>query len=623
MKQAEPKKRYVLITGVLLVWMIVGTIIQQFFDSDTLSFDLDSGTVIASTRDQYTFGSPLMAHVFSSTIIQKGKLIHILPADQDTTGSKAQTILKTGRAHLELKNAAINVGNFNSPQIRALNTLSPINDAPAPPPNAIVDALTKLHFIKLSIQDSAIDIVLPGGFSERLSQSRLIVKKRDESAVRVTGTAIWRGQEVTIDLQTGPLSGDQSHMPLSFSLKGDYISVRFTGALSKRNQHSLEGDLKFEIKQSQKLVQSLNLIWPSLATAKTFRLSGPIKWSQNSISFDKANVKLDKNEASGALTIKTDAARPLLSGTLAFDELDLTPNTPPGYGDISLVNRWQLIISHFWSTPITKLFDSDLRLSAKKVVVGSTELKKVAATISLKDRKLSARLANLDYEGGSGSGQFTINFNDLIPRTTIRGKLNGISMSEISSTVIGRKILEGPADITIDIETQGTSPKLIIENASGQLQISQTETGALAFDLSALTETSGVYPDKPSAHETKLLISNALEGQTPLDELSAIIKINAGQAQYAKFQAKFKSHITKGAANINLSSRTIDLRLLLHKRSKPAEQEPQYGASKPLDGRLLSLRGPLDNPDVQLLSVYGLPETLEQQLKFGYPTHTD
>ncbi len=609
MRRLKLKMRYLNIAIIAFVFSMAALYVHYAPKIGGLKIDFKGGSVVASTRDQYFLGAPIVIDAFSGTVIENGRLIHILPSDRDYVGSEAQALLLNGQARLALENTDIKIGKLNNTLNASQSTTSESL------PSSILKSLKKLKFSELLIRNSDINIALPGDFAERLNKSRLTVRQRNKGSIVITGTAVWRGQNIKLDVQTGPLHDTQSTMPLRFSMQGPNITLRFNGALVRGDQHSLEGNLSVNIKNSWKFAEALNLIWPSIATTKSFTLSGPVKWSSASIAFDRAEVRLDENKASGALTFKTSSKRPLLSGTLAFDKLNLTPGAPSNTGRESFKDSLWLIAASLWSKPMITVLDADLRLSAKQVLVGPTVLDKVAATLSLKNNKVSARLASLSYEGGSGTGQLTINFDDLFPRTTIRGKINRVSLADMTETLLGARILDGPADVTVDIEASGTRLQTALGQATGHIKIDQSGEGALALNLMALTTDAKATSDgKPQTTlETKNIPAEILLGKTKTDELIAFMDIKNGTAECTKCEVKFGgSHLAKIDGHFDLLSHEVDMKLLLQKQQVERDQGGQKPTTlKAIRGHLVSVKGQLLHPNLNVSRILAPPETPE------------
>src|SRR6185436_2444916 len=119
---------------------------------------------------------------------------------------------------------------------------------------------------------------------------------------------------------------------------------------------------------------------PPGASSGPVALSGRISGDRKRLKLDNAEITLDGNPGTGVLELAIGEDVPGISGTLAFDQLDLrsflaafTPFTPgsdsaPGAIDVAFAEKYNL----------------DIRLSAAKATAGDFSFANVAATAQVK-----------------------------------------------------------------------------------------------------------------------------------------------------------------------------------------------------------------------------------------------
>lgn len=140
------------------------------------------------------------------------------------------------------------------------------------------------------------------------------------------GSAIWRGEQVAIAADAGApfafLNG--SSTPIEARVESAPVSMILTGAAEDYPLPQLTGALKLSTSSLRRLAGWLGSPIGSGNTLGQASLFGTAEFRDGVLSVDDAELTLDGNSASGALKI-TAAAEPEISGTLAFDALDLTP----------------------------------------------------------------------------------------------------------------------------------------------------------------------------------------------------------------------------------------------------------------------------------------------------------
>lgn len=604
MRRKKPKKRYLTIVLIVLAWLPLGLALPLIFDGQRVDFNFDVSGVIAAPRDSFQVTSPQELHSFTRTTLKSGAIAQLSPTGARLSGTRAQEMLKSGEANLAFEGIDMSIGE---PPAEGL--MAPSAGA-SQPPAPVIAALTTLKFASVTLRNSRIGLRLPSGRTERLFNVNMKATRRGRTGISAKGTAVWRGQDVKLEIATSGVSRSGAAMPFNASLESALLTIRFAGKIVSKRYLQLEGDVAVAVPNLRSIARALGGSWPDGAGLKDVMISGPLKWTEASAAFAKAKVKLDGNEGSGALSIKTAKTLPQVSGTLAFDELNITPYLQPAATNSKkrVPDLWEMI-SGTWSMPLARYFGADARLSAKEVVVGDVRLGKAAATVSLKDAKLSAQLASLAFEGGSGSGQLTMDFNDIVPLTTVHGKLVNVPLGDLASALFGARSIEGRATITADLAANGNHLKPMIESLSGNVKLDVTEGGAIGFDLAALMKGGNVSGKSNFAQ----LIRDAAQGTTRLDGLDLDLKFNSGSAVCQRLEAKFGDQVAKVAGQIDLMTKHVDLKAIVHAdvdTVKTAAQEPE----KPVTGRVIMLYGDWYEPRVTLREMTGRPTVLAAEL---------
>ena len=561
----------------------------------SVDFAFDSGGVVAAPRGHFQVGAPIPVHALTATSIQSGRILQVPPNGKTLTGSEANGLLAKGKADLVLDRVDLSVGN---PSARGAE---PYRGGFVSPDAPIVAALVARNFASLSVRDSRVSVTLPNGRRERLFNVNLKIKPQGRNAVTAEGTAIWRGQDIKFSIETGTLSEAGLTMPVSLKLEGPLISVRFDGTIDKKDGLQLNGKADLAAPSLRRLARLLGAAWPDGAGLEKVSLSGPVNWTKASLAFPKANVRLDGNVGVGAIAIKSDTAIPQLSGTLAFEQFDMTSYAASNSGrDASAKSIWWDAITSAWSMPLARHFSADLRLSAKQTVFAGHQIGKAAATVSLRNGKFSAQLASLAFEGGSGSGQLTVDFNGLVPRTTMRGKLINAPLGDLASALFGRRSIEGRATITADLHAQGSNFHPMLNDMSGKVNVDLENGGAIGLDLKRFLSTEpGISERLPSA-----LLRGAVQGTTEVDKLDLDIEFKDGHVICRKLEVLFDNRIARVAGEIDLRERQADVRAVVHPEiarsddGKPVSQEP-------IQGHRIKLRGPWDSSKVALSKLVG------------------
>ena len=612
MKLGKPRTRHATVVLFVLAWLGLGLSVPFIFTSQDSAFDFDLGGVIAAPRGYYQIGAPIMLHGPSQVSLKSGGIQQVPPKGGELTGSEARTALENGSAELVLDRVDMSLGrrifaDDAPPVARYFSHSAPI-----------VEALKSRRFSSLTMHNSRLAITFPNGWSDRLFNVNLKILPRGRGGLTATGTAIWRGLTVAIAFESGGADAAGANMPFSVKIESQLLSVDFEGHIDSRSSPQLEGEVSIKTDNLNELplLRSTILQSASRAGPKTLSLSGPLKWTETALAFPKAQVKIDDNAAVGALALKGPSSTPQVSGTLAFARLDLAPyilGRKQKKTEAKTMGWWSTLTS-LWTAPLANQIEADLRISADETAIGETTLGKAAAAISFKKGKLSAQVAKLAFDGGSGNGQITIDYSGLIPRTMIRGRLTNAPLGDLASAIVGSRSIEGRATITADLDMQGNHLRTMIDNVSGKVSLSLVDGGAIGLDLDSLFKpaesASGIKPTE--------VIRVAAQGTTQVEELDIDFDFNSGHATCRRLVAKFNKRVARLAGRVDLPSQTWNLSAIVHQDVPSTETD----ATKPQEkvvGRKITVRGNWSLPSMEVTKVVGEPKDfvaeLQQSLK--------
>ena len=596
-------KARLLIVGIVVVIALVGGLsVPLFLDFRSPELTFDRGGVVAAPRDEFTIATPIVLSRDLNASVSYGRLLQALPADGGMTGAEATALLQSGEAELVLDSVDLNIGGPSIDDFSVPHAAKAFSVAP------IAKALKEGSFSTLVVRNSRIAIVLPGGHRARLFNANLTVERTSRNTITANGRAVWRGQDVKLLIKVGRARKPGKPFALEAKIDGKLIKLDFKGKIATGASPRLEGATELAIADLKALTHYGGLGWSeNVASLQKVLLKGPMIWSDDAISFPKAQASLNGNAGVGTLAFKNNAAQPRLTGTIAFDLLDVSSFLTVGKQSAAWPAQqiWQAI-SSAWSVPWTRQIEADLRLSAKQTLLGETELGKSAATIAVADGKLSAQLAKIAYDGGSGSGQLTIDFNGILPLTTLRGKLDNAPLGDISRALTGRRSIEGRATLTADLSAYGVHFQPMLESLSGDLHLTSVDGGTLGIDMWTLlnieTNAAPVRADE--------LLRTATQGTTSVESLDASVKLESGRIIIDGCKAVINDSVAHLTGRLELAGRWLGLRTLVYPKPKTNAATSKPGQSKAVAAKLLAVHGSWDRPLIESTAVSGLPAEL-------------
>ena len=457
----------------------------------------------------------------------------------------------------------------------------------------LVSHLAALNVGKLELRKARIDF-LSAAAAVSLTDISADVTPNRKGSTTFKGTANFKGQPVrfegawTLPDVKGPAQ-PVNRVGLKLSVKANDLDATLDGRLGFANGLKFQGTTEAQTRRLRALARWFGVDVPKSTNLRDAKLTGPIEWSHGRLTFAKAVVVVDGSEGAGALSLETQGPRPAINGTLAFKVFDVRPHIDalmqPTLAPQDKRNGAGAAGAETGS--LVSAFDADLRLSAAKVVLPRVESGGGAVTITLKQGRLLAEVAELELEGGSASGRISLDVNGETPRFGLKGRLDGVDPGRVFATELKRNPLFGRANIAIDGIGTGHEFIDMLANFSGKGSFALVDGGKLGLDLKALAYAV------QKANRVGWAASG--KGSTNLDQLDARFQYSNGALSFDALQAKAGDASFAGSGKIDIRGRLFDLDIAQN------QGVPATGGSESQAGNVLAFRGPWADPAISLL----------------------
>jgi AsmA protein len=312
------------------------------------------------------------------------------------------------------------------------------------------------------------------------------------------GEAVWDGEKATLTLQidkpgtvqrggSSPVAMTFAANPINFAFKGDTTGV----ALSK-----LTGGIDLSIPSVRGLAKWAGVAFDPPGTGfGPMTLSGKIDKQGEKIAFSNAVITFDAIKATGALSVDTGGAKPVLAGRLDVDKLDANPYLPSenksgssaaassssssssapatGSGAGGAAPAASSAKSSGWSdAPIDmsplKLANADFDLSANSILYRKIQIGKSALALHLKDGRFEADLSQIALYQGKGQGKLTADGSGATPAIAMNFDLSGVAIQPLAKDAADFDKLSGTGSVVMDVTGHGKSQREIISSLGGK-----------------------------------------------------------------------------------------------------------------------------------------------------------
>jgi AsmA protein len=337
--------------------------------------------------------------------------------------------------------------------------------------------------------------------------------------LRFNLSAVWRNEPIAV---LGALSDPEAAAkgaasPFVIAIDSPIAKLAFDGVLAGGDAPSAEGDMTASVASIAALTSLFNA--PPAPTFADLAITAKLKAAPDAVMLDEATLTSAQQTFEGALEIASAGGRPIVSGTLAADGAAVEP----------LIGRpdWLFDPAGGWSArrfapAHPPGFDLDLRLSAARLDVYGQTLSNAAASVIVKDGRLSANLIEAAAYDGRLDGEASVEWvgQDLSIRA--RAELADADLGAALAD-FDQPVATGRGGARLAVEASGSSPAAAIADLSGSASLEAADGGIVGVNLEEALRRSQRRPIDV-ARDMRL-------GGTAFDKLFLSFALNNGRAR--------------------------------------------------------------------------------------------
>lgn len=551
--------------------------------------------VFARALDDTTIALPIQ--LSEAIILEPGAIIRSQKNGNTSDGSQTQ------RPNLILKNATLTVVQAAATLGRAGTVANMPNKSPAPD---LAIVLRELGFEALKLDDALIQLKRPGGGLQQVGRiSGLVTIQGDPQTLNAKGVFKRNGVTLSYTAKTIENKDDPTGSTLGLEITGKNLELSLNGKLfTTEGARVTSEDARFKTKDMKQVLRWLGMESVNSAGLAGFSATGYFDWTGSTIAFDQSQFEIDGNQANGRLSFYLDPREPSIEGTLAFQKMELTPylgtSDQPTAID-ALTKAWSAIhttVSRGLLPLGLKDIDADIRISAKSVQHGGTEIGHGAAVVLVKDGKLKADIADMTLASGAkGRSQIEIDSTEFVPGYVLHGNMNGFDLGSASVQWFGKPVVDGVANMTFDLAAQGRNKAELLSTLSGPIVVSAQNGASIPINLVKLFTTTKEAPNDGWQHIES--------GFTTLKDLSVEVVSSKGSLKTQSVRANIDGNAIVATGTLKLKDLVLDLILTkLAATDESAAANPATSESpkkKRSQQDALEFKGPITEPIIRFL----------------------
>ncbi|MFI0844994.1 AsmA-like C-terminal region-containing protein [Mesorhizobium sp. IMUNJ 23232] len=308
-----------------------------------------------------------------------------------------------------------------------------------------------------------------------------------DRAGSLVAQGVWKGETIKLDAESAApmLLFAGGTAPAEISLDSALGGASFSGTANLSGTPFADGQITASTSSFGRLAGWVGAGLPGWEKLQAVRVSGTVSGDARRLKLDGAQLQMNGSTADGAAELVSADGRTTVSGSLAFDTLQLDglfsalPPLIPAKAAVGAAPGSN------WLDPLML----DLRLSAAHASAGGLEMSDMAATVDIQDRFASFEI--LDATALDGALRGGIRFDRDQEQTVTRVTLSatGIDGAAFGSAIgMNRLAPTGRGSVTFDIKGRGTDIRSVMENGDGRFS-ARLGAGALSgLDLAAFLE---------------------------------------------------------------------------------------------------------------------------------------
>ena len=336
-----------------------------------------------------------------------------------------------------------------------------------------------------------------------------------------TGRFVWRNQTIdasaTIADLVAALTGARAGVKVRLS--GAPFKAAFEGHLTRTPTFRLEGTLAADTDSLRNALGFGGLKPLPGGGFGRFALKAHMDVLGGTVALTSVNVEMDGNSAEGVMAFATEGRR-MLQATLAADELDFTPFISTLHMVRTAEREWSPV--PIMLDGLTGL-DFDLRVSARRILLGTAALGRTALAANLRQGRLTVAIGESQAFGGVLTGFIAVAKTANGGEVESQLQFANVDLETCLGDLFGTRRVEGKGTLTFAVNASGDSILAFAQTLNGAATLSAKKGAILGYNVEQLLRR---LESRPLAARNEFRT-----GRTPFEKLNVSLKLVRGVAQ--------------------------------------------------------------------------------------------
>jgi AsmA protein len=386
---------------------------------------------------------------------------------------------------------------------------------------------------------------------------------------------------------------------LTLNVGSSIASLSTSGTFSAGPHLRYNGRVEAKLASLRQIAELTGHSFPRHGRFADLKIACDANFMANTAALSNLRLQMDGNEYEGTLAIQIGDVKPLISGTLATNYLDLAPFVAGLPEPLTQDRHWN-------PAPIDMtdlgFADLDLRVSAGRLRLAQMEFRDSALSLITKTGGMDLTLAEATANNGKVKGRVSLAVENGGLKIRATGNVKDLRLRPLPLNVDGHHELSGSVSGTLALDTTGASISDLMYNVAGKAQVDLDSGEITSLNIENLFGLGTGSPQNSMSDADR---------NAPLDGASVGLKIAQGRADIENGRVQTKAMRLTFGGSTSLAERSFDLWALTPESSE-SETAPKANAAT-----RVTLTGSWDVPRLVLAPVSAphVPEAPDDEPK--------
>ncbi|KAA1185967.1 AsmA family protein [Rhizobium tropici] len=298
--------------------------------------------------------------------------------------------------------------------------------------------------------------------------------------------ARFNGQDIKLNFDSAqPLlffAGKNVDAKTSFT--SALINWTYSGVTSLSDFSAFAGNLQLSVPNVPSFLAWSGQHLPAADALKNVSLSADIAATEKGLRFNNLSFKVNDSTASGIMDLNyTTAGKPKISGTLAFDQMNLNPFLAAFSMRLAAETAIDALLN---GNPLQRL-DLDMRLSSNKAALGPFQFDNIGASLLVAGGKAKFDIGDSGFENGSLTAHLEVAPGDFDGGGKLQISIRNADFGGLFTRLKLIGPLPMPSSGSLDLSLSTSKPIWVatLSDVAGTLHFNSTTGTFREFDISS------------------------------------------------------------------------------------------------------------------------------------------